>query len=54
LRVFGYERAELVEQFRGQVAEDAQRTGIGAEWGEQLIREYEAALGSYTYLTMKE
>jgi arginine decarboxylase len=54
LRVFGYDRAELVEQFQSQVTEGTQRAGIGAEWGDQLVREYEAALGSYTYLTMEE
>lgn len=54
LGVFGYEREELVAAFRKQVSEWATQAGIGREWGEQLLQEYEAALGSYTYLTVEK
>jgi len=50
LKVFGYERDELVAEFRSRVSEGITREGLKAEWGNQLLREYETALGSYTYL----
>ena len=54
LKVFGYEREELLERFRQHVAQEVTRTQVKPEWGDQLLREFEAALGSYTYLTMEE
>ena len=54
LHVFGYERDELVEEFRKQVHQGAEQAGIGTEWGDQLVQEYEAALGSYTYLKIED
>ncbi len=54
LRVFGYERDELVAEFRHRVTEGIAREGLKAEWGTHLMREYEAALGSYTYLTLDD
>ncbi len=52
LKVFGYEREELLTEFRSRVTEGVAREGLKAEWGNHLMREYEAALGSYTYLTL--
>lgn len=52
LRVFGYERDEMVAEFRRRVSEGVAREGLKAEWGNHVMREYEAALGSYTYLTL--
>ena len=52
LKVFGYEREELLAEFRSRVTEGVAREGLKAEWGNHLMREYEAALGSYTYLTL--
>ncbi|MCS6926219.1 MAG: biosynthetic arginine decarboxylase [Candidatus Binatia bacterium] len=52
LRVFGYEREEMVAEFRQRVAEGVAREGLKPEWGNSLVREYEAALGSYTYLAL--
>ncbi|HJY83536.1 MAG TPA: biosynthetic arginine decarboxylase [Candidatus Binatia bacterium] len=52
LKVFGYEREELLSEFRSRVSEGVTREGLKAEWGNHLMREYEAALGSYTYLTL--
>ncbi len=53
LKVFGYERDELLSEFRGRVGEGVSREGLKPEWGSHLMREYEAALGSYTYLTLE-
>lgn len=52
LKVFGYERDELLAEFRGRVTEGVAREGLKADWGNHLMREYEAALASYTYLTL--
>lgn len=53
LKVFGYERDELLSEFRGRVGEGVAREGLKPEWGSHLMREYEAVLGSYTYLTLE-
>ena len=50
LRVFGYERHELLESLLRQPGTD----GAKQEWREQLIREFEAALGSCTYPTLED
>ncbi len=52
LRVFGYEREEMLTEFRHRVAEGVAREGLKPEWGNHLLREYEAALGGYTYLAL--
>src|SRR5215470_17745978 len=52
LKVFGYERDELLSEFRSRVSEGVAREGLKTDWGNHLMREYEAALGSYTYLTL--
>lgn len=52
LKVFGYERDELLSEFRSRVTEGVTREGLKSEWGTHLMREYEAALGTYTYLTL--
>jgi arginine decarboxylase len=54
LKVFGYERGELTAEFRNRVSEGITREGLKPELGNQLMREYEAALGSYTYLTLEK
>lgn len=54
VRVFGYERDEMVGEFRSRVAEGVARAGLKTEWGNQLLREYDAVLGSYTYLTLEK
>ena len=54
LHVFGYERDELVEEFRKQVHQGAEQAGIGTEWEDRLVQEYEAALDSYTYLKIED
>jgi arginine decarboxylase len=53
LRVFGYEKEELMAEFRSRVFEGVARENLKPEWGNQLLREYDAALGSYTYLTLE-
>ena len=50
LRVFGYDRHELLESLLRQPGTD----GAKQEWREQLIREFGAALGSYTYPTLED
>ncbi|MEW6300686.1 MAG: biosynthetic arginine decarboxylase [Thermodesulfobacteriota bacterium] len=52
LRVFGYEREEMTAEFRQRVAEGVAREGLKPEWGNHVLREYETALGSYTYLAL--
>ena len=54
LKVFGYEREELLARFRQHVTEEMSDAQGKPEYGDQLLREFEAALGSYTYLTMEE
>jgi arginine decarboxylase len=54
LKVFGYERDDLVTEFRSRVTEGIAREGLKSDWGNQLLREYDAALGSYTYLTLEK
>ncbi len=63
LSVFRYGREELLAEFRCRVSEGAARheengrNGQGeivAKRQEQLLREYEAVLGSYTYLTSEK
>jgi arginine decarboxylase len=51
LHIFRYEREELLAAFRTRIREGAEQTGVPAEAEEDLLREYEAVLGSYTYLT---
>jgi arginine decarboxylase len=53
LKVFGYEKEELMAEFRNRVFEGVARESLKPEWGNQLLREYDAALGSYTYLTLE-
>ena len=53
LKVFGYEKEELMAEFRNRVFEGVARENLKPEWGNQLLREYDAALGSYTYLTLE-
>ena len=53
LKVFGYEKEELMAEFRSRVFEGVARENLKPEWGNQLLREYDAALGSYTYLTLE-
>ena len=50
LHIFRYEREELLAAFRTRIREGAQQ-GVPAEAEEDLLREYESVLGSYTYLT---
>ncbi|MGE0680812.1 MAG: biosynthetic arginine decarboxylase [Candidatus Binatia bacterium] len=52
LKVFGYERDELMAEFRGRISEGITREGLKPDFGNQMMREFEAALGSYTYLTL--
>jgi arginine decarboxylase-like protein len=52
LKVFGYERDELMSEFRSRVGEGITREGLRADMGNSMMREFEAALGSYTYLTL--
>lgn len=52
LRVFGYERHELLEGLLRQLGTET--AGTEQEWRDQLIREFEAALGSYTYPTPED
>jgi len=54
LKVFGYDRGELTAEFRNRVSEGITREGLKPELGNLLMREYEAALGSYTYLTLEK
>ncbi|MGE0826724.1 MAG: biosynthetic arginine decarboxylase [Candidatus Binatia bacterium] len=54
LQVFGYDRDELTEEFRNRVTEGIAREGLKSEVGNQLLREYESALGSYTYLMLEK
>ena len=54
LGVFGYEQEELVAAFHKQVSDGASQAGIGPEWADQLLQEYQAALGSYTYLKTQD
>ena len=54
LHIFRYEREELLAAFRTRIREGAEQTGVPAEVEEALLREYEAVLGSYTYLTPEE
>ena len=51
LSVFRYEREELLAEFCSRIHEGPARNGRPTESEENLIREYEAILGSYTYLT---
>jgi arginine decarboxylase len=53
LKVFGYEKEDLMAEFRNRVFEGVARENLKPEWGNQLLREYDAALGSYTYLTLE-
>lgn len=53
LKVFGYERDELLTEFRNRIGEGITREGLKADLGNQMMREFEAALGSYTYLTLE-
>jgi arginine decarboxylase len=52
LKVFGYERDDLLAEFRNRVGEGISREGLKADLGNHMMREFEAALGSYTYLTL--
>jgi arginine decarboxylase len=52
LKVFGYERDELLAEFRSRVGEGISREGLRPDLGNAMMREFEAALGSYTYLTL--
>ena len=51
LHIFRYEREELLAAFRTRIREGAEQTGVPVGAEEALLREYEAVLGSYTYLT---
>ena len=69
LSVFRYGREELLAEFRCRVSEgvarheqngrngqgrQSEKGKIVAEWEQELLREYEAVLGSYTYLTSEK
>ncbi len=51
LHIFRYEREELLTEFRARICEGVEHGRIPAEAADELLREYEAVLGSYTYLT---
>jgi hypothetical protein len=42
----------MTAEFRQRVAEGVAREGLKPEWGNHVLREYETALGSYTYLAL--
>jgi arginine decarboxylase len=52
LKVFGYERDELLSEFRSRIGEGISREGLKSDLGNHMMREFESALGSYTYLTL--
>ncbi len=51
LHIFRYEREELLTEFRARICEGVEHGRIPAEAADELLREYAAVLGSYTYLT---
>jgi len=53
LKVFGYERDELLVEFRNRVEEGVAREKLKTDFSTLMLREFESALGSYTYLTLE-
>lgn len=53
LRVFGYERQELLQGLLHQLGQAAAGGNIEPDWRDRLIQEFEAALESYPYLTLE-